>query len=311
MRSWRGMIQPEELLEDLLQFMDSSPRDHHFTLSNKRKRENSQSPPSKIQATQDHARAVARNGKSEEDKDTQLAQASSIETTVVDSFVEPSKALDAVNTENEIPKSEITYPPLPEEPKGDRSLLCRVGVRLPDGRRLQRNFLRSDPIQLLWSFCHANLEGSDEKPFRLTNAIPDCCGEVVSCSDFEAVLLRWLWVFLLVTMVLLVLYKMNLDNYKKPRVLVTCRSMLGLIKTIKELISGTQRESLFRREEFCLVTGVRFGVEYWVDYNNEDDHIPFRRRVFSSVKDGLEDRRGIPDWILRLANYRDGWDKYP
>lgn len=173
MRSWRGMIQPEELLQDLLQFMDGSPRDHHFTLSHKRKRENSQASPSKIQATQDHARAVAGNGKSEEDKDTQLAQASSIETTVADSFVEPSKDMDAVNTENEIPKSEkITYPPLPEEPKDDRSLLCRVGVRLPDGRRLQRNFLRSDPIQLLWSFCRANLEGSDERAFRLTNAIP-------------------------------------------------------------------------------------------------------------------------------------------
>ncbi|GKE59304.1 plant UBX domain-containing protein 7, partial [Tanacetum coccineum] len=25
---------------------------------------------------------------------------------------------------------------------------------------------------LLWSFCRANLEGSDEKPFRLTHAIP-------------------------------------------------------------------------------------------------------------------------------------------
>lgn len=40
------------------------------------------------------------------------------------------------------------YPTLPEEPKGDRSLLCRVRVRLPDGRTCQRNFLRSDPIQV-------------------------------------------------------------------------------------------------------------------------------------------------------------------
>ncbi|GJX04141.1 kinase-like domain, phloem protein 2-like protein, partial [Tanacetum coccineum] len=70
-----------------------------------------------------------------------------------------------------------------------------------------------------------------------------------------------------------------------PRVLVTCRS---------------------RREEFCLVTGLRFGVEYSSDYNNEDEPIPFRRRVFR-----LEDRRRVPDWILRLANDRDGWDNFP
>ncbi|GJR53817.1 hypothetical protein Tco_1404338 [Tanacetum coccineum] len=42
----------------------------------------------------------------------------------------------------------------------------------------------------------------------------------------------------------------------------------------------------FGREEFCLVTGLRFGVEYWVDYDNDEDPFPFRRRVFSSSLDG-------------------------
>ncbi|GJX58340.1 hypothetical protein Tco_0289730 [Tanacetum coccineum] len=68
----------------------------------------------------------------------------------------------------------------------------------------------------------------------------------------------------------------------------------------------------FGREELCLVTGLRFGVKYWADYNNEDDPIPFMRRVFSSAKDGilqfvllgLEDRRGVPNWILRDANVK-------
>ncbi|GJU90606.1 hypothetical protein Tco_1303029 [Tanacetum coccineum] len=53
----------------------------------------------------------------------------------------------------------------------------------------------------------------------------------------------------------------------------------------------------FGREEFCLVTGLRFGVEYWADYNNEDDLIPFS--ILQFVLLGLEDRRGVPDWILR------------
>ncbi|GJT11385.1 hypothetical protein Tco_0858427 [Tanacetum coccineum] len=67
----------------------------------------------------------------------------------------------------------------------------------------------------------------------------------------------------------------------------------------------------FGREEFCLVAGLKFGVEYWADYNDEDEPILFRRRVFPSSLDGVEDRRAVPDWILRLANDRDGWDKYP
>ncbi|GKF97230.1 phospholipase-like protein, partial [Tanacetum coccineum] len=104
-------------------------------------------------------------------------------------------------------------------------------------------------------------------------------------------------------------------------------------------------------EEFCLVTGLKFGVENWTDCNNAEELIPFRRRVFSSSLDGqpirgknvetlikseafnklddndavslcfvgilqlvllgLEDRRHVPNWILRLANDREGWDKYP
>ena len=38
----------------------------------------------------------------------------------------------------------LAYPPLPEEPKGDRNLLRRVRFCLPDGREVQKNFFRSD-----------------------------------------------------------------------------------------------------------------------------------------------------------------------
>nr|GEU38684.1 transposon Ty3-I Gag-Pol polyprotein [Tanacetum cinerariifolium] len=67
-------------------------------------------------------------------------------------------------------------------------------------------------------------------------------------------------------------------------------------------------EIQFRKEELCLVIGSRFGVEYSVNYNNEDDPIPFRLRVFSSAIDGLEDRGKVPDWVLRLVNDRGDWD---
>ncbi|EHA8590607.1 hypothetical protein COCNU_scaffold021020G000010 [Cocos nucifera] len=44
----------------------------------------------------------------------------------------------------------FTYPILGEEPEpeGDRKQPCRVGIRLPDGRRLQRNFHHSDPVKV-------------------------------------------------------------------------------------------------------------------------------------------------------------------
>ncbi|KAK0604101.1 hypothetical protein LWI29_011958 [Acer saccharum] len=137
MRSWCGMaVQPENLLEDLVPFMDCSPRDHLAALSHKRTRGNSSTP---------------------EDQNTKVYSSGS--------GVSPGDHKQQV-TQNS------TYMPLPGEPKGDRNLLCRVGVRLPDGRRTQRNFLSYDPIQLLWSFCYSQLEGDDTKPFRLAHAFP-------------------------------------------------------------------------------------------------------------------------------------------
>nr|GEZ93205.1 hypothetical protein [Tanacetum cinerariifolium] len=107
----------------------------------------------------------------------------------------------------------------------------------------------------------------------------------------------------------------------------------------------------FGIEEFCLVTGLRFGVENFADYNDPELPIPFRIRVFPSCYDGehitgymileiieddvfdrlhhedavslycrgilqlvllgVEAKRRIPDWMLRLANDRVGWDNYP
>nr|GEZ23802.1 phospholipase-like protein [Tanacetum cinerariifolium] len=117
----------------------------------------------------------------------------------------------------------------------------------------------------------------------------------------------------------------------------------------RKIVSLTFNEA--RGEEFCLVTGLKFGVENWTDYNDEKEPIPFRRMVFCSSLDGrpirgenvrtlinseafktlddndavglccvgilqlvllgLEDRRHAPNWILRLANDKDGWDNYP
>ncbi|XP_022157079.1 plant UBX domain-containing protein 7 [Momordica charantia] len=159
MHSWFGMVQPERLLEDLLPFMDGGPKDHHVTLSHKRPRESSITS-LKVKDEEDY----------EEDEEVQRALAVSLEG-MKETVKLSSENKDAKSAEKEEQKPP-TYPPLPEEPKGDRSLLCRIGVRLPNGRRYQRNFLRTDPIQLLWSFCHSQLEEGETKAFRLAHAIP-------------------------------------------------------------------------------------------------------------------------------------------
>jgi len=89
----------------------------------------------------------ASGGANEEDEELQRALAASMEC-VKQSDQLGSKDKDTVMDKEEERTSKPTYPPLPEAPKGDRNLLCRVGLRLPDGRRVQRNFLRTDPVQV-------------------------------------------------------------------------------------------------------------------------------------------------------------------
>lgn len=94
----------------------------------------------------------------EEDEEVQMALAASM-ASVIDPSEPTSQEKDVVPTDEEEEMRSTKkpeYPPLPEEPMGDRNLLCRVGVRLPDGRRFQRNFLRTDSIQAssCKTICH-------------------------------------------------------------------------------------------------------------------------------------------------------------
>ncbi|CAN4090407.1 unnamed protein product [Withania somnifera] len=171
MRSWRGMVQPETLLEDLLSFMDASPSEYHVNLSHKRPRETPQAP--RQPQAQPQPQPQPQNELGEEDEELQRALAASMEGIENPGSVaseESIEASDVVKEEQLIKKP--SYPPLPEEPKGDRNLLCRVAIRFPDGRRLQRNFLRTDSIKLLWSFCSTQLEEAELRPFKFTQAIP-------------------------------------------------------------------------------------------------------------------------------------------
>jgi hypothetical protein len=86
----------------------------------------------------------------EEDEEVQRALAASMESMKESSAVASNDKDEASTTQEEENCSSRMpmYPPLPEEPSGDKSLLCRVGIRLPDGRRVQRNFLKTDPIQV-------------------------------------------------------------------------------------------------------------------------------------------------------------------
>lgn len=95
--------------------------------------------------TDDCYKFLAADDNIENDEDLQRALAISMDNQKEIGTGDTNKVDD---TTVEVQVKKPTYLPLPEEPKGDRNLLCKVGVRLPDGRRIQRNFLRTDPVQV-------------------------------------------------------------------------------------------------------------------------------------------------------------------
>jgi UBX domain-containing protein 7 len=87
-----------------------------------------------------------------EDEDEELARAiaASLEVVIEASDASDDDMAEAEPEEENEPSLNIKpdYPPLPEEPKGSRELLCRVAIRLPNNQRIQRNFLHTDPIKV-------------------------------------------------------------------------------------------------------------------------------------------------------------------
>lgn len=118
--------------------------------------------------------STAADNNIENDEDLQRALAISMDNQKTIDIGQPKK-VDDPTVEPQVKRP--TYLPLPEEPKCDRSLLCKVGVRLPDGRRIQRNFLRTDPVQvdvllsLFWSLAFVYCTKYYSIPQRLLSAI--------------------------------------------------------------------------------------------------------------------------------------------
>ncbi|CAD7703870.1 unnamed protein product, partial [Ostreobium quekettii] len=62
---------------------------------------------------------------------------------------------------------------LPPEPDvGDRDA-CSIGVRLPDGRRVQRRFSRHHTLQAVYDYCWTEMDAAlRDRPFGLAPMMP-------------------------------------------------------------------------------------------------------------------------------------------
>ncbi|EOA18833.1 hypothetical protein CARUB_v10007447mg, partial [Capsella rubella] len=212
MGMWSGEIEADSLLEDLMKYTDAGPHEYIASLTRYRHTETTETclssnnayeppPPSwgedfenednnqvaapcwdqayenqdqayeyQDQPYEDQDQAYNEDQDQEyEDEDEREVWSSVRES---DDFVPPFIGEEYAETDED--EACIEFPVLTEEPKGDidPSLVCNLCVRFPDGRRKQRKFLESEPVQLLWSFCYSQMDESEKKAFSLVQAIP-------------------------------------------------------------------------------------------------------------------------------------------
>ncbi|ESQ56212.1 hypothetical protein EUTSA_v10027233mg [Eutrema salsugineum] len=179
MRMWSGEIEAQSFVEDLSRFMEANIG---FS-SNK----NDQAPaPSWVEefekedtcSSSNHINQVAGSSGEDFQKDNTWSSSNIIQQTVASSCVEEFENMEPWSSNNNYdhivtPSWEPEFEDSSEvEEEESRILLCSLCVRFPDGRRKQRRFLKSEPVQLLWSFCYSQMEESEKKAFKLVQAIP-------------------------------------------------------------------------------------------------------------------------------------------
>ncbi|KAI5061027.1 hypothetical protein GOP47_0023532 [Adiantum capillus-veneris] len=191
MRSWEGMVNAERLLEDLVPYIDRGPLEQ---------KQSSFPPPKRPRESNYVSKDAPLAISNSEEEELQRALAASLDdgkehlgkeaAPTVDKNGNSSTHCEDVQTETQHEKTATEFkllcPPLPEEPGQTDGTVCRVAVRFPDGSRVHRRFFRSDPIQVLWSFCLSQVkDAANGKSFRLTHTIPGVVGNVLE-FDLQA-----------------------------------------------------------------------------------------------------------------------------
>ncbi|GAQ88627.1 UBX domain-containing protein [Klebsormidium nitens] len=161
---WKGFVEHERLVEDLVPFMDRGPMEPQAPT--KRPRQSGGSVP--VESAPPRA---APQEESEEEM-LQRALAASLEDTGRPSASEAAPPTSAKGKEKveeeEPPVASVSWPPLPDEPSASDSDSTRVAFRLPDGQRQQRRFRKSESLAVLGAFVAGHVsEAAAGRAFKM------------------------------------------------------------------------------------------------------------------------------------------------
>lgn len=157
MKRWSGFVDAARLAEDLVPFMDTpfdDPGAACLAASSFRKKygESVQSLDSLPSAPAEEVPALQKH----KDKPTNAAPSEQCE--------------DIMSKEQAMAIQDEALVSLPEE---NESNACKMAIRLPDGKRIQRKFPRDCPVSALSTWCISqSLDAAAGKEFVLTQSVP-------------------------------------------------------------------------------------------------------------------------------------------
>ncbi|GJP31352.1 hypothetical protein CLOM_g11994 [Closterium sp. NIES-68] len=184
-RCWEGALSADQLLEDLMPFIDRAPQEGASLPGGEVR------PPKKPRDVPEAAQGVGvvgRSGEEDEEEQLRLALAASLEGHSEGQKGEAGREEqgggvgagrdDALHEAEEQQGAQAggaaaAEVEVPEEPAVGTPASCRIAIRCPDGARLQRRFLSLHPLEVLRAWCRQQLpEAAAGRPFRLSLALP-------------------------------------------------------------------------------------------------------------------------------------------
>eukprot|EP00898_Chlorokybus_atmophyticus_P008049 jgi/Chlat1/8245/Chrsp77S07683 len=166
LRMWEGVVEPERLLEDMVQYLDHGP------MKNPKRFKDGSIPPPRVQATTTASTpALASSSKAlSEDEELALALAASMEGASGSAPAPIAESPPSVDPE-ELRRQQAAA--LGEEPSASDANACTIAVRLPDGQRVRRRFLKARPLQELGTYCRSlTADAAAGRAFRLAPSVP-------------------------------------------------------------------------------------------------------------------------------------------
>lgn len=159
---WTGFLSPQDLTEKLSDFCDQHPipEGHASTAA-------------PTPAEQQHHNPFPSGEGISEDAQLAAAIAASLEensgaSNEVINVDESEEGKDETHEEEEETKEEELDP----EPAAGTAGVTRIQIRAPDGKRLIRRFLKTEPVSHIWTFIRQEIPESRRANFEVRTAIP-------------------------------------------------------------------------------------------------------------------------------------------